>query len=144
MTKIKKATASCMAALCIAGSLSTGAYAATTSHEWRALGRYVVGAPSSVNSEPDIFTIYHGKDGATATMKDVTRTIPGSTATTTIYCMTYSMPCISFEDYSNEPEPVIPNVGDPKVDIPVQYKVIASTDTVGDTVVTTGRINKKT
>lgn len=142
MTKIKKVTASCIAALCIAGSLSTGAYAATTSHDWSALGRYVVGAPSSVNSEPDIFTIYHGKSGATATMKDVTRTIPGSTATTTIYCLTYSMQFISFKDYYSESKPLKPDVGNPIVDIPVKYEVNASTNTVGDTVVTTGRIKK--
>lgn len=143
MTKIKKITASCIAALCVAGAMGTGAYAAnSTSHEWSALGRYVIGAPSSVNSEPDIFTIYHGKSGATAAMKDISRAIPGSEVTTTIYCTTYSMQSVSFTNSPSYSLSVKPNVGDPKVDIPVQYKVIASTDTVGDTVVTTGVIKK--
>lgn len=114
----QKITASCMAALCIAGSLGTGAYAITTSHEWSAHGRYVI-APSSVNSEPDIFTIYHGKSGATATMKDISRNITGSTVKTTIYCTTYSMQSVSFTNCPGDSKSIKPNVGDPKVDIPV-------------------------
>lgn len=144
MTKLKRISASCMAALSITCLLCISANASeySTSHNWSALGRYVIGAPSSVNSEPDIFTIWHRKDGAIATMSGITHTTPGASGLTRIHCENYTMPDIILENYDSEPKEVQPSIGEPTEDIPVRYGIYASTNTVGDTVVSTGLIEK--
>lgn len=144
MTKLKRITASCLAALSITGLLCIGANASvySASHNWSALGRYVVGAPSSVNSEPDIFTIWHRKDGAIATMSGITHTTPGASGQTRIHCENFAMSDIVLHNYVSIPKKVQPSIGDPTEDIPVRYGIYASTNTVGDTVVSTGLIRK--
>lgn len=144
MTKFKRITASCMAALSVTGLLCISANASgyPTSHNWSALGRYVIGAPSSVNSEPDIFTIRHGKGGAIATMSGITHTTPGASGQTRIHCENYTMPDIILKNYISVPKEVQPSIGDPTEDIPVRYGIYASTNTAGDTVVSTGLIKK--
>lgn len=144
MTKLKRITASCMTALSITGLLciSTNATEYSDSHNWNALGRYVIGAPSSVNSEPDVFTIWNMKDGAIATMSGITHTTPGASGQTRIHCENFIMSDIVIQDYDPIPKGVKPSIGDPTEDIPVRYGIYASTDTVGDTVVSTGLIRK--
>lgn len=63
-----------MAALSVAGLLCANAYAAETSYDWRAKGRNIPGAPTSVTSVPDEFYVKHGRAGATAAMKGITHT----------------------------------------------------------------------
>lgn len=113
------------------------------SDNWSATGRYVIGAPTSVNSEPDYCVVWHMKPGAVATMSGITHTTAGAASTTTIHCESYTMPDASIPNYQTSSVSLEPDVGSPMVDVKVEYRVYVVTNTVGDTVVSTGRITKR-
>lgn len=142
MTKIKKIMAGCVTALSIASSMGISAYAEDVklSHEWEALGRNIYGAPSSVTSEPDVFSIRQGKSGAIAKMKGIVHTTSGASSITSIHCETFYMNTITIKNYSTESYEVEPDVGSLNDRIPIKYSISVSTDTLGDTVVSTGHI----
>lgn len=144
-TFIKKITsiATVAAVAAVTAVSAASADSKPTTYDWSALGRYVIGAPTSVNSEPDYFSIWHNDDGAVATMSGITHTTPGASATTTIHCENYTMTDVSFADYQTSSAYTSPSVGSPTKDIEVEYRVYVVTNTVGDTVVSTGNIAKR-
>ena len=147
---IKKITALGLAAV-TAAAVGVSVYADTyqTSHVWTATGRNSPGAPSYIQSEPDIFSIWHREQGARATQGTRTHEIHSSTGTTIITCRNFEMEAALIiednPDNTNDHNRIVdthPNVGRPTVDIEVKYTITAVTDTVGDTFVSKGTIKK--
>lgn len=75
-------------------------------------------------------------------MSGITHTTPGASGQTKIHCENYTMSDILLHGYECFPQNVKPSIGDPTEDIPVRYEISVSTNTVGDTVVSTGLIRK--
>ncbi len=144
MTKLFKKITATAAAMMTLGALCVGASAATY-HNWRAVGRNIPGAPTSVISEPDVFSISHGKEGATAKMSGLVHDplYPEAIAYTYINCTNFEMDPIELTQLEEDYYTVAPDVGSPIEDISVGYSIYVTTNITGDTATSTGRISKK-
>ena len=135
--RFKKTIAAVVAAATLVvgmGSLSASAA------PWSASHVNMPGAPYS-ESTVDTVTVYQRDNGASAACNYNSHTnASATTGYTIIRCITYEM--IEQRLENTETRTCDPHVGDPLVDIAVQYQVAASTPTSNDVFWTKGNIIK--
>lgn len=119
---------------------SINANAASTSASWSASHVNVYGAPSSSSTSP-VVEIMQSDEGAKAVCNSVSHSNTDAyIGYTYINCTNYSMQEVTIRN--TNPGYCYPSVGFPLVDIPVKYKVTASTTSYPDVFWSRGTITK--